>query len=141
MKFFVLALIAAFAITSCSKEENSTIDFQSFPQKWELVKIDGSDSLQLNGDNWQETYLLNADSSFEKIRILDQDTAMGSGTFQIVQSENENYLLLNFDSVTDEDIVSSCLRNKEDFIYQPNNRFVGTWNECDGPKLEYQRVY
>ncbi|HKJ40592.1 MAG TPA: hypothetical protein VKA27_00810, partial [Sunxiuqinia sp.] len=112
MKFFVLALIAAFAITSCSKEENSTIDFQSFPQKWELVKIDGSDSLQLNGDNWQETYLLNADSSFEKIRILDQDTAMGSGTFQIVQSENENYLLLNFDSVTDEDIVSSCLRNK-----------------------------
>lgn len=145
----LIVLIASIAILfSCSTkdeiEEVNEFDSSKYPQKWELVRMTGqfADS-ELTGANmpWQEFYLLESDSTFLRWRENDGKKSEEIGTFSFKESQfNELMMTLKYDRPND--LVGSCYgsKTKEVLWIKSNDKMQNTWNECDGPGLEYKRA-
>lgn len=90
--------------------------------------------------SWQEYYVFNADGTFLKSRETNGQTKEGSGTYSYTTSTNEKYISLTYKLGTD--LIASCYtaQKQEQLIIVSTNKLVGTWNECDGPGLEYELV-
>ena len=114
MKSTIVIFIAFIVLTSCSGTDVNVSETNS-QGKWELVKMSGR---TLNSETsgaameWQEFYLLNDNSTFTKSRTRDGNTSRSTGTYKITISGTETYF----------DVL------------------VSTWQNCDGPRLEYRKT-
>jgi hypothetical protein len=88
---------------------------------------------------WQETYRINADGTFQKSRDRDGIITEVSGTYNLINNSNEPLLELSFNS--ESTIVGSCISNtKETMSLKSETIFLSSWNACDGPGLKYEKT-
>ena len=143
MKKLLPVLIALIILSSCKMKSN--LDVNVYPQKWELVSMSGNiaNTKPLKGNDlpYKETYTLNKDSSFIKIRIKNELTQTASGTFTIEKFDNNPHFVFKYS--TKNDLIGSCvsIELKEHLIIKSDSIiYNNTWQACDGPGLEYLRV-
>jgi hypothetical protein len=135
-------LLFIFAITlvsiSCSKE----FVLDKFPQEWELISMSANQitftTLTGSEMDWQETYTLNSDGTFTKIRNREGIITDASGTYEFKDASNERYIELSF--VTGISLVASCTPGKEIMLVKSETTMFGTWSACDGIGLVYERI-
>ena len=127
-------------LLSCSKDNDQ--NFLSSQQKWQLKSMSGSNPNMVTTGNdmeWQEYYLFDTDGTFKKYRNRDDVISEIIGVYIRLDSQEEKYLELSYQ--IDHEIIGSCENNhKERLRYTSENKLINTWNECDGPKLEYELV-
>jgi hypothetical protein len=139
MKKALITCLFLVLLSACSKS-----DLEHFPQKWQLIQI-GSDQVPvatpITGSDmpYQEFYLLNSDGSFLKSREKDGIKTESSGSFSIIESEGEKYFELIYNS-SDDPLIAGCIAGQEVLWIKSEKTMVGTWSNCDGSILEYQRV-
>lgn len=88
---------------------------------------------------WQEYYIFNPDGSFIKSRELDGTVQEATGTFEMVEFDNDDadYLELLFE--TGGELAGSCNGyGIETLQYVTKDRLQSTWMACDGPGLLYE---
>lgn len=140
MKKLGLLLFSLFILLSCSKEDQaSDKDLQG---KWVLIEMNGNipDS-QTTGSNmdWQEFYQLNSDGTFKKSRERDDITVELFGVYNLVASSGENKLELSYNVASA--ILGTCGTDLKEYMYlQSTTIFTSTWQNCDGPRLKYERL-
>jgi hypothetical protein len=140
-----LATIVFFlsAFSSCTKDDNkentSTADYHG---KWTLVKMSGS---LLNSETtgtameWQEFYVFSDSGTFTKFRIRNTVQTTASGTY--VAKNNQDGTVLELTYPKNSEIIGSCYGNqKEELYFSTNNTLSSTWQNCDGPGLDYQKI-
>jgi hypothetical protein len=140
MKKQILFLIIIGILCSCSKNdinlENQIIG------NWKLIQMSGTiPNSETTGTEmeWQETYLLNTDGTFQKSRNRDGVITDISGTYKLINNSTESLLELNFNS--ESEIIGSCTSNtKETMNIQSETIFLSSWNACDGPGLRYEKI-
>jgi hypothetical protein len=140
MKKQILFLIIIGILCSCSKNdinlENQIIG------NWKLIQMSGTiPNSETTGTemDWQETYLLNTDGTFQKSRNRDGVITDISGTYKLINNSTESLLELNFNS--ESEIIGSCTSNtKETMNIQSETIFLSSWNACDGPGLRYEKI-
>lgn len=145
MKKLILIVLAACTIISCSEEEQfeeQKFDSEKYPQNWKLVKMTGSWTNSVStGKNmdWQEYYLLKSDGTFSKHRERNGAISEVSGTFSIVNREDDKFVQLVHE--TNNEIIANCYSNQTESLWLKSDiELMNTWHACDGPKLEYKRV-
>lgn len=135
--FFGLLLF----LSSCNKDSEKSI-FQDYQGLWVLVKMSGNtpDSETTGQEmEWQESYKFNSDGTFSKSREQNGTVTESAGTFTVVKSEEGKRLELTFASASD--IIGSCLGNQREVLFfQSSTVMTSTWNQCDGPGLEYEKT-
>lgn len=141
MKSTFLIFIAFALLISCSGTD--VIESQPGSQgKWELVKMSGRTlNSETSGTDmeWQEFYLLNDNGTFTKSRTFASNTSQSTGTYKTNTNGTENYIELTYSSQSD--IIGSCYGNlKEELYYDTTDVLVSTWQNCDGPRLEYRKI-
>ena len=140
MKKQILFLMIIGILCSCSKNdinlENQIIG------NWKLIQMSGTiPNSETTGTemDWQETYLLNTDGTFQKSRNRDGVITDISGTYKLINNSTESLLELNFNS--ESEIIGSCTSNtKETMNIQSETIFLSSWNACDGPGLRYEKI-
>lgn len=125
---------------SCTKDDE--FDFEKYPQKWQLIKMSGQmpDS-ETTGNNmeWQEFYLLNSKGTFIKSRERDGVLTEEPGNFSFEDLSDGKFLVLTYE--TNNSIIGNCTSDLKEVLWvKSDTRMIGTWAECDGPGLEYQRI-
>lgn len=139
MKKVFLLLAGIWIITSCHKES----DLDKFPQKWQLTTMFGqipNSTISGSDMEWQESYILNSDGTFTKSRIRNGVLTEASGTFVFKELTDGKFLELYFNNSSN--IIGSCTNSalKETLWVRSEIKMLGTWSECDGPGLEYERI-
>lgn len=126
---------------SCSKnDDQAEIEVVG---KWKLVKMTGSTSnSETKGIDmeWQESYLLNENGTFQKLRETGESRSMASGTFKVISSPNKTTIEFLFSN--ENTILGSCYSStlREVMVLSSNNMIYSTWSNRDGPGLEYKKV-
>lgn len=144
MKKQILFLMIIGILFSCNKNDdgNSTDNLETeIIGNWKLIQMTGNipDSETTGADmEWQETYRLNTDGTFQKSRNRDGIITEVSGTYNLVDSSNERFIEFIFSD--ENEIIGSCYSNlKEEMFFQSNNTLSSTWSACDGPGLKYEK--
>jgi hypothetical protein len=140
MKKKILFLMIIGILCSCSKNE---INLENqIIGNWKLIQMSGTiPNSETTGTemDWQETYLLNTDGTFQKSRNRDGVITEISGTYKLINNSTESLLELNFNS--ESEIIGSCTSNtKETMNIQSETIFLSSWNACDGPGLRYEKI-
>jgi hypothetical protein len=140
MKKQILFLMIIGILCSCSKNE---INLENqIIGNWKLIQMSGTiPNSETTGTemDWQETYLLNTDGTFQKSRNRDGVITDISGTYKLINNSTESLLELNFNS--ESEIIGSCTSNtKETMNIQSETIFLSSWNACDGPGLRYEKI-
>jgi len=140
MKKKILFLMIIGILCSCSKNE---INLENqIIGNWKLIQMTGTiPNSETTGTemDWQETYLLNTDGTFQKSRNRDGVITEISGTYKLINNSTESLLELNFNS--ESEIIGSCTSNtKETMNIQSETIFLSSWNACDGPGLRYEKI-
>jgi len=140
MKKQILFLMIIGILCSCSKNE---INLENqIIGNWKLIQMSGTiPNSETTGTemDWQETYLLNTDGTFQKSRNRDGVITDISGTYKLINNSTESLLELNFNS--ESEIIGSCTSNtKETMNIQSETIFLSSWNACDGPGLKYEKI-
>ena len=141
MKYILLICITIVLLTACTSTdiEGTKADSQD---KWELVKMTGrtqNSETSGNAMEWQEYYLFNSNSTFSKFRTRDGKTSQSSGTYKTITTNTESYIELIYYSQSE--IIGSCYGNlTEELYFSSSAILVNTWQNCDGPRLEYNRL-
>jgi len=141
LKKYLLSLLLIFSLISCNEEDG--FDPDSYPQKWQLLKMYyGMVNSESTEDEleWQEYYILYENQSFTKSRLQEDILYEATGTFKYVNSDGDEYLELTYP--TDSGIISNCSEEPvERLLVKSDDYMVGnSWLACDGPGLEYKRV-
>ena len=139
MKKLLFFICGVWIFTSCAKE----FDLDKFPQKWQLTSMSGQtpNSTTSGSDmEWQESYLLNSDGTFRKSRIQNGVLTEASGTFVFKDLTDGKFLELFFKNSSN--IIGSCTTSalKETLWVRSEVKMSGTWSNCDGIGLEYERI-
>jgi hypothetical protein len=92
--------------------------------------------------SWQETYTLNADGTFVKLRKVKGASGQeeGRGKYSIDTKDNEKYIILDYAS--DNTLIANCtIEPRERLKIVSESKVLGNdWLPCDGPSLEYEWV-
>ncbi|MBA0883349.1 hypothetical protein [Flavobacterium undicola] len=140
MKKLNILFVALIILFSCSNDDQNLQ--KNYQGKWKLTQMSGNlQNSETTGSDmeWQEFYILNADGTFKKSRDRNGVIKDVSGTYNLIKSSNEMYLELIFNN--ESEIIGSCSSNlKEEMLFQSENTFSSTWQNCDGPGLKYEKV-
>lgn len=140
MKKLNILFVSLIILFSCSNDDQNLQ--KNYQGKWKLTKMSGNlQNSETTGSDmeWQEFYILNADGTFKKSRHRNGVIKDVSGTYNLIKSSNEMYLELIFNN--ESEIIGSCSSNlKEEMLFQSENTFSSTWQNCDGPGLKYEKV-
>jgi hypothetical protein len=143
MKNLLILPISLLLLAACQKEkvEKLETDGTTYPQTWQLVQMSGNfPPVTKTGADlpWQETYVVQADSTFTKTRQQGTQRKEASGTFSIRNGATGLALILTYPA--DNDILTNCsAAPKEGLLLQENGILMGSAAACDGPRLEYKR--
>ncbi|MFT4832154.1 MAG: hypothetical protein ACI815_001806 [Psychroserpens sp.] len=141
MKLTTFLFGLLFIISSCNKHSEKSI-YQDYQGRWNLTKMSGNTAnSETTGSDmeWQESYVFNSNGTFLKSREQNGNLTESSGSFTVTKSEEGNILELTH--VSDSNIIGSCLGNKKEvLVLQSKVVLSSTWNQCDGPGLEYEKA-
>jgi len=147
MKKQILFLMIIGILFSCNKnDDGNNDDIDNLETEvignWKLIQMTGNiPNSETTGTEmeWQETYQLNTDGTFQKSRNRNGIITEVSGTYNLVDSSNERFIEFIFND--ENEIIGSCYSNflKEEMFFQSNNTFSSTWSACDGPGLKYEK--
>ncbi len=141
MKKRILFLMLIVVLFSCNKNDDINTETELFGN-WKLIEMTGNipNSTTTGSEmEWQENYLLKSDGTFQKSRNRNGVITEVSGTYNLINSSNELFLELIFNS--ESEIIGSCnLDLKEEMFFQSKNTLSSTWENCDGPGLKYEKV-
>ncbi len=141
MKKQILLLLLIGTLCSCSKDDFS-VGLNDVIGNWKLVQMTGNiPNSETTGSEmeWQESYLLNSDGTFQKSRDRDGLVIEAFGTYSLIENTEEVFLELNFNNQSE--IIGSCSSDiKESMTFQSENIFTSSWNACDGPGLKYEKI-
>lgn len=136
---FIIGLLIF--LSSCNKDSEKSI-YQDYQGLWVLVKMSGNTpNSETTGQEmgWQESYKFNSNGTFSKSREQNGTVTESAGTYTAVKSEEGKRLELTFASTSD--IIGSCLGNQKEVLFlQSPTVMTSTWNQCDGPGLEYEKT-
>lgn len=144
----IFSLFFAVLLLSCSGDDDNADEDpffgDSYPQEWKLFKMKGNvEGHETIGDEmeWQETYTFHSDKTFTKIRVRDDETMSGTGTFSVLQNENGEWLSLTYED-EDNPIIGTCSGDhKEQLNLDPEEGIlISAWQQCDGPGLFYEMI-
>lgn len=150
MKSSYLLIVISISLFSCSNADNmkpeiDTLDLSvmEYPQKWQLFKMSGGMiGSETSGENmeYQEYYLFNKDLTFVKTRIEAGTEISFEGSYSIVNQNNEQGLLLEFNE--ENRLIGSCSSKPEEYLYldKDNETLLSNWWACDGPGLFYKQL-
>ena len=150
MKNLAVIIISILTIlTSCKEgnqdQENLAKSFAqtTYPQKWVLVSMTGNIAnippAKGKDMDYQEFYILNADSTFSKTRDRNGASQTVQGTYSIRNSDTANYIVLHHDA--ENDLIGNCVATlDEELVFGGANELNSTWQACDGPGLLYNRA-
>lgn len=113
--------------------------FNETSQKWQLVSMTGSFSnSETTGEAmaWQESLIFNTDGTFFKSRTIEGTEKEAFGTYLKIDNTDYSYLELEYTSGSE--LKVSCGQS-ETLSIIGGNLLVGSWNICDGPRLEYKQ--
>lgn len=142
MKNVLLSSLLFATLGACQKEEMASAP-AAYPQTWQLVKSTSSWTNTVQTGTalpWQETYVFQADSTFTKTRNKQGEITDARGTFSVRTSASGQYTVLTYQAASN--ILGTCTPTqlKEYLVVKPTDTLVNTWEACDGPRLEYQKV-
>lgn len=141
MKLSIFILGLFLIISSCNKDSAKSI-FQKYEGRWNLTKMSGNTpNSETTGAEmeWQESYIFYSNGSFLKSREQNGMVSISSGDYTAAKSEEGIVLELLHDA--DNNIIGSCLGNKKEVLFLENKLVLrNTWNQCDGPGLEYEKA-
>lgn len=138
----LLSLLLA-TLSACQKEDVPETQTTAYPQTWQLVKMTSSwtNTVQTGTAlSWQETYVFQADSSFTKTRQQNGQVVDAQGTFSVRTSATGQHIILTYTAANS--LIGSCTARalQEYLLVKHNDTLVNTWEACDGPRLEYEKV-
>lgn len=103
-KLIILFCLTSIVLASCHKD--AAFKINSYPQKWQLTQINSRIGT-FKDDNltFQETYVLNSDSTFTKTRLTGNTSQTATGSFSV----KGNIIEFTFNNTEGSDaIVNSC---------------------------------
>jgi len=136
--------LSLFIFFSCAEDDDFGLESTQFvfsDQKWELVQMSGSfQNSETTGEemDWQEYYIFSPEGTFIKSRTVDEEVTEATGTFEVVEYDNDlnHYLELTYQ--TGNKLVGNCTGDdKELLIYRNSTMISSLWMACDGPGLDY----
>ncbi|WP_396633150.1 hypothetical protein [Maribacter sp. R86514] len=136
--------LSLFILVSCAEDDDFGLESTQFvfsDQKWELVQMSGSfQNSETTGEemDWQEYYIFSPEGTFIKSRTVDEEVTEATGTFEVVEYDNDlnHYLELTYQ--TGNELVGNCTGDdKELLIYRNSTMISSLWMACDGPGLDY----
>ncbi len=142
---FSILLILPFL--SCSIDSENSLKPELLGD-WVLVQTSGQiiNSIQTGADMpFQENYSLKSDSTFIKTRNTDGEIMTVSGTFEVKPkgetsgSDLQFYVL--FHHQVNSPLLSTCFSSflTEHLFLTTRGRLISSYNQCDGPGLEYEK--
>ncbi|UMB61250.1 hypothetical protein MHL31_03375 [Lutibacter sp. A80] len=143
MKKIIGLFIIIILVISCSNDDETEV-ITGFQGYYELVKMTGGfEGSETTGAKmeWQEIYVLkNTDSTFVKTRFTNDSTYNGNGTYTYKTIDNQKYIKFLFNENTD--LIGNCTNDLTEvlMVLEDGDKLVSTWNACDGPGLEYQKI-
>ena len=141
MKRIVLISILFFGIIACTTDSKEEVT-NDFIGSWKLLRMTGSmgNSVSTGTDmEWQESYLFNNDGTFIKSRDRNNTSIEISGTYRVTELSEGTFVELTYP--TESEIIGSCISQlKETLFLKSKYQITGTWNQCDGPGLEYGKL-
>jgi hypothetical protein len=143
-----ILIISAFVIStwmSCSLNKEPKVENMTSGEfvKWQLISMSGNISTipPATGSDmeWQEWYILYADSSFTKTRDRNNSVTEAAGTYRFITLSDGQYLELTYPSANS--LIGNCVADlKELLMLKSESELTGTWLACDGPGLVYKKV-
>jgi len=149
MKNLLLLFATIVAFYSCAKESEDVTETIKYAGNWELIKMTGNvEGSETTGSDmeWQETYIINENKTFTKIRIQGDSTKTVSGIYEfseegvLDETASKEVTYIEFIHDTTSEIIGSCQSSdnaKEYLYFTSKNKLKSTWESCDGPGLEY----
>lgn len=142
-RYSVLFLFFVFLV-SCANDDDFGLESTQFAfseQKWVLTQMSGNiPNSETIGDDmeWKEYYIFSPKGTFLKSRTVHEEVTEATGTFEVVEYENDlnHYLELTFE--TEKELAGNCTGDdKELLIYRSSTMISSLWMACDGPGLDY----
>ena len=146
MKKIIPLLVILTIICSCSAEKTDlSVNYEG---KWKLMRVISNFSSDKTGTEpeYEESYVLKADSSFTKTRILEDEIVAGSGTYVVTENDpviggGPNMVAVEFTYNANSPIIANCTTSLTEVLYLKSNVILmSTWQACDGPTLEYRKI-
>lgn len=138
----LLSILCIIPFLSCSTMEEEIVDLDIFGD-WILVQTSGQvpNSQQTGADMpFQETYTLNRDRSFTKIRIDDGVQLTATGVFELAETNNGENKFIYFHHDSKSILLATCFNALTEYLYfTPAGKLISTHNQCDGLGLEYEK--
>ena len=135
-------LVLCFLTISCSETEQSEPLREGLPQRWTLVSFNtGLSGEVFSRENlpYQESIFLNPDSTFTRIRIHNNERIEAIGTFEYIQQNGENYLILR--NAEENELIGNCTQSMDEwFLFTNSTNMLGGGLPCDRPGLEFERI-
>ena len=136
--------LSLFILVSCAEDDDFGLESTQFvfsDQKWELVQMSGSfQNSETTGEemDWQEYYIFSPEGTFIKSRTVDEEVTEATGTFEVVEYDNDlnHYLELTYQ--TGNELVGNCTGDDKELLMYRNSTMISSlWMACDGPGLDY----
>lgn len=142
MKKGMLLIMIIGILFSCTKNDDGITETELFGN-WKLIQMAGSiPNSGTTGSEmeWQETYILKSDGTFQKSRERNGVLMEVYGTYSVFNTAKGQFLELFYTS--ENEIIGSCYSKnlKEVMSIQSENTFSSTWKACDGPDLLYKKA-
>ena len=135
---FFLILIGF--LSACTKDNDPTPETEG--EQWQLVKMWGQiPNSETTGEDmeWQESYFLLDNGEFLKSRTQNgvEKEARGKASFE--ELSDGMYLVLEYEE--NNDLIGNCFGDlREELFLESEDKLISTWQACDGPGLEYEKV-
>ena len=141
MKNTLLALLLGMLLFSCQQNQNP--DISDMPQEWALIGYKSGWIAQEDITPIKDSvynYRLETDGSF--VKTIGQFRL--TGTYDFRTFEDGQYVYLSYDEASiklDEERsrIHYCGQHYEPFLIIDSKTIRGSWSECDGPNLYFER--
>ncbi|MDO6471102.1 hypothetical protein [Maribacter sp. 1_MG-2023] len=144
MERYALLFLFLVFLASCANDDDFGLESTQFvfsEQKWELTQMSGSfQNSETTGEEmeWQEYYIFSPEGTFVKSRTIGDELVEATGSFEVVEYENDlnHYLELNFE--TGNELAGNCTGDSKELLMYRNSTMISSlWMACDGPGLDY----
>ncbi|VXB31981.1 hypothetical protein [Maribacter litoralis] len=147
MKKITALLVCIVLLLSCSSDDDYGLESTQFvyaEQQWTLVKMTGSfqNSETIGSEmEWQEYYTFSPEGTFIKSRTVDEVVYEATGSFEVIEFDNDPNHYLELTYQTGNTLVGNCTADDKELLVYRNSTIISSlWMACDGPGLDYELV-
>lgn len=141
MKNLLFIAIALITLSACTTDQDE-LSVNQYTEKWELFNFISNQPNQLTNTislDYQEYYYLSDDSTFFKRRVSNTTTKNMSGIYNFMSVNDHKYIVFKYDESNN--FIGNCSNNlNEVLLYIDDNKIRNTWENCEGPTLEYRKI-